>query len=196
MLGFGAENKTPQNILRTGQCVVNLPDETMAHHVNNLATTTGIENPSTSKVARGYRYVKDKWFCADLSSQASQFVRPARIRECPVQMECELAASHPLMQDSPDRAGFLLTIELRVLCVHVLDSLRMTGHANRIDPDKWRPMIMSFQQLFGLKDRKLAESDLAKIDEEHYRALTASDDVNVPSDMDKKIRGRGGNSLD
>lgn len=30
-------------------------------------------------------------------------------------------------------------------------------------------MIMSFQNLYGLKDGKLAESTLAQIDEESYR---------------------------
>lgn len=82
ILGFGAESKTPINILRTGQCVVNLPDDSMAHHVNLLADTTGTENVSDSKKDRGYRYVKDKWTCAELTPQNSDLVRPRRILEC------------------------------------------------------------------------------------------------------------------
>ncbi|WP_186004545.1 hypothetical protein [Isoptericola variabilis] len=46
--------------------------------------------------------------------------------------------------------------------------LRRAGHANRVDPDRWRPLIMSFQQLYGLDDR-VRPSRLATIAEEHYR---------------------------
>lgn len=114
ILGFSSESKTPQNILRTGQCVVNLPDDSMARHINLLATTTGSKNVSASKVERNYRYVHDKWSVAELTPQPSTLVRPARIRECPVQMECELAKSHELIDDFPDLKGLLVAIELKV----------------------------------------------------------------------------------
>ncbi len=169
ILGFGAGSQTPQNILRTRHCTVNLPEDALVASVNALATTTGTPEPSASKTARGYRYVKDKWAVAGLTPQASELVRPPRIQECPVQMECELVDSHGLMQDAPAMAGALVVLELKVLRVHVLERLRMLGHVNRIDPDRWRPMIMSFQQLYGLGDTKIAPSQLAKIDEELYR---------------------------
>lgn len=38
----------------------------------------------------------------------------------------------------------------------------------RIDPDAWRPLIMSFQHYYGLGGR-LHPSRLASIDEEWYR---------------------------
>lgn len=171
ILGFAAESQTPQNVLRSGHCTVNLPEDALVASVNALATTTGMPKPSASKIARGYRHVKDKWAVAGLTPQASQLVRPPRVRECPVQMECELVESHGLMQDAPAMAGALVILELKVLRVHVLERLRMPGHANRIDPDRWRPMIMSFQQLYGLRDTKVAPSQLAEIDEELYRPL-------------------------
>ncbi|OAR00021.1 hypothetical protein LLEC1_00482 [Akanthomyces lecanii] len=169
VLGFAAGSQTPQNIIRSGHCTVNLPEDALVASVNALATTTGTPEPSASKIARGYRHVKDKWAVAGLTPQASQLVRPPRIRECPVQMECELVDSHGLMQDTPMMAGALVVLELKVLRVHVLERLRMPGHVNRIDPDRWRPMIMSFQQLYGLRDTKIAPSQLAEVDEELYR---------------------------
>ncbi|KAJ6782803.1 hypothetical protein PWT90_09673 [Aphanocladium album] len=172
VLGFGSGSKTPQNILRSGHCTVNLPEDTQIASVNALATTTGSPEPSASKISRGYRYVKDKWAVAGLTPQGSDVVRPPRIRECPVQMECELVDSHGLMQELPAMAGALIVLELKVLRVHVLERLRMAGHVNRIDPDKWRPMIMSFQQLYGLRDTKIAPSQLALINEELYRPST------------------------
>lgn len=47
----------------------------------------------------------------------------------------------------------------------------MEGFENTVDPDKWRPMIMSFQQLYGLAPRKIAESVLGRIPEEAYRPI-------------------------
>ena len=187
ILGFLASSKTPLNILRTGQCVVNLPDDSMAGPINALASTTGTEHLDAGKIDRGYRYVKDKWTCAGLTPMASDFVRPARIRESPVHMECELVGTHDVMQDLPDRAGFLVVLELRVLRIHVRDEIRMAGTVNRIDPDKWRPMIMSFQELYGLSSGKMAPSQLGKVEEEKYRALTRSDQVELPGDADKEL---------
>jgi hypothetical protein len=45
----------------------------------------------------------------------------------------------------------------------------MDGEANRIDPDKWQPLIMSFQKFFGLERKQLHESTLVKISESLYR---------------------------
>jgi len=35
---------------------------------------------------------------------------------------------------------------MRIERVHVEEGLLMEGERDRIDPDKWRPLIMSFQQ--------------------------------------------------
>lgn len=184
ILGFSSESKTPQNILRTGQCVVNLVDDSMTGPVNELASTTGSPEPSKSKIDRGYRYVKDKWAVAGLTQQESDFVKVPRVRECQVQMECELATVFPMMEDVPDRAGVLALLELKVLRTHILDHLRVDGHPNRVDPDKWKPMFMSFQELYGLQDGKLGTSSLARVHEEKYRALTRSDVVASVGDGD------------
>lgn len=52
--------------------------------------------------------------------------------------------------------------------VHVHPDIRLAGTENRIDPDTWRPLIMSFQHYYGLGGR-LHSSKLATIDEEWYR---------------------------
>jgi hypothetical protein len=44
----------------------------------------------------------------------------------------------------------------------------MEGYANRIDPARWRPLIMSFAQFFGLGD-SVHHSTLGEIPEEAYR---------------------------
>jgi len=51
----------------------------------------------------------------------------------------------------------------------VEEGILVKGERDRIDPDKWRPLIMSFQQFYGLAPGKLHESTLAKIPESLYR---------------------------
>jgi hypothetical protein len=48
-------------------------------------------------------------------------------------------------------------------------------------------MIMSLQELYGLRKGKLGSSSLAKVNEEKYRALTRSDVVALPGDDDDAI---------
>jgi flavin reductase (DIM6/NTAB) family NADH-FMN oxidoreductase RutF len=176
ILGFSGSSKTPSNILRTRQCVVNLPDASMVGHINGLALTTGTDPVPDWKKSNGYHFIQDKWSAAGLTPQPSVSVAPARVRECPVQMECELAMEHPMFQDKTNGlTGRLVAIELRVVKVHVVDSIRLEGYSNRIDPDKWQPLIMSFQHFYGLSGPKIAPSKLAGVDEEAYRPLADAD---------------------
>lgn len=53
--------------------------------------------------------------------------------------------------------------------VHIEESIWLAGEPNRIDPDKWRPLIMSFQEFYGLGSR-LQSSTLGQIPEYLYRS--------------------------
>ena len=66
------------------------------------------------------------------------------------------------------RRGGLVALELRIVRIHVDDAIRMDGYDDRIDPAKWRPLIMSFQQFFGLGEM-VHESTLSRIPESSYR---------------------------
>ncbi|HEU4642681.1 MAG TPA: flavin reductase family protein [Gemmatimonadaceae bacterium] len=172
MLGLGARSHTPANILRTGECVLNLPSVEQVAQVNRLARTTGSDPVPPHKVAMGYRHERDKFGVAGLTPVESDLVAPPRVAECPVQLEAVLEGVHPLAESQPERRGRLVALEVRVVRVHVDERIRMAGHANRIDPVRWRPLIMSFQQFFGLGDM-LHHSTLAEIPEEAYRARPA-----------------------
>lgn len=54
-------------------------------------------------------------------------------------------------------------------CVLNLPPESMAAYVDRIDPDKWRPSIMSFQHFYGLKPGTVHGSELAKIPEAAYR---------------------------
>lgn len=58
--------------------------------------------------------------------------------------------------------------ETRIRRVHVDESILVDGQRDRIDPDKWRPLIMSFQRFYGLGPQ-VHDSTLAKIPEAMYR---------------------------
>lgn len=180
MLGFGARSHTPANILRTGECVLNLPSAAQAGAVNRLAKTTGSHPVPPHKAAMGYVTERDKFGAAGLTAADADLVAPPRVAECPVNLEATLEAVHPLAVRDDERRGGLVALEVRIVRVHVHESIRLPGHPNRIDPDRWRPMIMSFQHLYGVGER-LEPSRLAEIDESAYRPKKAAPRIAAPA---------------
>jgi flavin reductase (DIM6/NTAB) family NADH-FMN oxidoreductase RutF len=168
MLGLGARSKTPQNLIRTGECVLNLPSDNLVEMVNRLALTTGSDPVPPHKAQKGYRFERDKFGLSGFTTADSETVAAPRARECPVQLEAKLESVHKLEEDDEQRKGSLVGLEVRVTRVHIHTSIQMDGAENRIDPDKWRPLIMSFQKFYGLGPQ-LHESTLATIPEEMYR---------------------------
>jgi flavin reductase (DIM6/NTAB) family NADH-FMN oxidoreductase RutF len=172
LLGFGARSHTPANLLRTGECVLNLPSVDQVGAVDRLARTTGSNPVPPHKVAMGYRHEADKLGTSGLHAEPAELVAPPRLRECPVQLEATLVDSYPLAAGDPQRAGKLLALEVRILRVHVEESVLVPGTTDRIDPDRWRPLIMSFTHFYGLGE-KVHGSRLAEIPESAYRPVAA-----------------------
>ena len=172
MLGFGARSHTPANIQRTGECVLNLPSVDQVAAVNRLARTTGSDPVPEWKAQNGYRHVRDKFGIAGLTPLPGDTVGAPRVAECPIHLEAVLESVHPLAVRDPARRGRSLALELRIVRVHVADEVRLAGHADRIDPDRWRPLIMSFQHFYGLGER-VHDSTLARIPEAAYRPSRA-----------------------
>ncbi|MEC3976562.1 flavin reductase family protein [Amycolatopsis sp. H20-H5] len=168
VLGLGARAQTAHNLLRTRECVLNLPSDALVSHVDKLALTTGSDPVPPGKWKRGYRHEPDKFGRAGLTPVASETVSPPRVAECPVAMEAVVEAVHGIAEDDPEQRGGIVTIEVRVQRVHVHDTIRVPGSPDRIDPDRWRPLIMSFQHYYGLSPR-LHDSRLATIPEDFYR---------------------------
>ncbi len=83
-------------------------------------------------------------------------------------MEAVVEALHGVAEHDPAQQGRIVTIEVRIQRVHLHDDILLDGDPNRVDPDAWRPLIMSFQQFYGLGPR-LRPSTLAEIPEVMYR---------------------------
>ena len=171
MLGFGARSKTPQNVLRTGECVLNLPSVAQVAQVDRLALLTGSDPVPPHKTALGYRHEPDKFGVAGLTPVPSVDVAPPRVAECPVQLEAVLEGTHRLGDADAMRRGVHVALEVRVVRVHVDESILVAGEENRIDPAKWRPLVMSFRQFFGLGEM-VHPSRLAEGSESVYRPRT------------------------
>ncbi|WP_034620704.1 flavin reductase family protein [Cellulomonas sp. URHE0023] len=164
VIGLGRRSRTLANLAETGQCVLNLPSVHQVGAVDRLALTTGNDPVSARKRAVGYRYEPDKFGRAGVTPAESTTVAPSRVAECPVHLEATVTHIHALGGSD----GGTAAVELTVTHVHVEESLKVAGTANRIDPDRWRPLIMSFQQFYGLGDR-VRPSTLSSIAEEWYR---------------------------
>lgn len=169
MLGLVASSKTTQNMFRTGECVLSLPSVNEVAAVNRLALTTGSNPVPEFKLNKGYRYEPDKFGLAGLTPTASKTVAPPRVLECPVQLEAVVEATHRLAEGDSLQHGFIVSFEVRIQRVHLKESLLISGESNRIDPGKWRPLIMSFQRYFGLGP-ELHASTLANIPESVYQS--------------------------
>jgi flavin reductase (DIM6/NTAB) family NADH-FMN oxidoreductase RutF len=179
MLGFEAVSQTPKNIIRTGECVINLPSADQVDAVNRLSMLTGSNPVPSGKTLRGYKYCPDKFGAARLTPIASETVAPPRVLECPIQLEAQLVRVNPVMTDEYNYEVHgrsaectlegIVCLEVRIQRVHAHPSLLMKNDSNRIDPNLWRPLIMSFCRYYGLGP-ELATSKLAQIPEEQYRS--------------------------
>lgn len=156
-------------MLRSGECVLNLPSINEVAAVNRLALTTGSNPVPKSKMQKGYRYEADKFGISGLTPKKSETVTPPCIQECPVQLEAVVEATHPIADDDSMQRGYIVCLEVRITRVHIEESILLNGASDRIDPDKWKPLIMSFQKFYSTGS-ELQASTLASIPESLYKS--------------------------
>jgi flavin reductase (DIM6/NTAB) family NADH-FMN oxidoreductase RutF len=168
MLGLDASSQTLHNLRRQRECVLNLASVAEAAAVNRLALTTGSAPMPMHKQWLGYRHVVNKFAQAGLSPQASVQVAPPRVQECQVQLEAEVVDVRPFGAQDPRLPIASAMVELRIVRAHVHESILQSEHAERIDPQRWRPLMMKFRQLYGDGAQVVPASRLANGPEEMY----------------------------
>lgn len=167
MLGLDASSRTTRNLRRHPECVLNLVDAGLVAAVDRLALTTGSEMLPPHKQLLGYRSVADKFAHAGLTPQAGEAVSPQRIAECRVQLEAVVAQVQPFAREDRRLPVPACAVEVRIVHAHVAPSLLAGSGSDRIDPDAWNPLLMSFRQFYARGER-LQPSRLARAPEEAY----------------------------
>jgi flavin reductase (DIM6/NTAB) family NADH-FMN oxidoreductase RutF len=162
MLGLGQSSQTSDNLIRTRECVINLPAQEHVTQVDKLALTTGKDPVPEKKRDWGYRHEADKFGIAGFTPARSQSVAAPRVLECPVQMEGIVHDIRPFGKNVHANA-----FEVHIVKLHVDEKLLTQNHPRpHIDPVRWRPLIMSFCRFFGLGGEvhpsRLAESGFMK----------------------------------
>jgi flavin reductase (DIM6/NTAB) family NADH-FMN oxidoreductase RutF len=175
VLGLSAASKTTENLMRTRECVLNLPSMDQADAFDRLALTSGTDPVPHGKPTRGYRHEQHKFSLAQLTPVASETVESPRALECPVHLEARVEHWRGLAENSEQVRGRTVIFETCIQRVHLASLILKDGNPNRVDPDKWRPLIMSFAKLYGLTSEQMLPSKLAQVPEDLYR----SPDVDV-----------------
>jgi len=129
------------------------------------------------KIGWGYRYEPDKFDIAGLTPMRSLAVAPPRIAECPVQMEGIVHEWRPFGKNVSAN-----TFEIHVVKLHVEESLLIGSESHpHIDPQKWRPLFMSFCRFFGIGGEvhpsRLAESNFMNFVKKETGAQPANGNV-------------------
>ncbi len=158
LLGMSRRSRTVENLAREGQCVLNLPSSAQAAAVDRLALLTGSDPVPPYKAAMGYRHEARKFEAAGLTPLASDLVKPPRALECPVHLEAEVREIHQV----GDTDSHLAALEVQVVRVHIEAALMLPREGDYVDPARWRPLIMSFCDFFGLEGGPLLPSRLAR----------------------------------
>ncbi|WP_068504144.1 flavin reductase family protein [Paenibacillus kribbensis] len=143
VLGIGIGGKAFENMKRHPECAINVPGPSMWENVERLAPYTGKHPVPTEKEQNGFTYQKDKYAISGLTLVDSKSVKPARIRECPIQIEAEVRDIR-----IPEHAPYFAIVETQAVQVHVHQDM-ILGE-NHIDPAKWSPLIYNFRHYFGL----------------------------------------------
>jgi flavin reductase (DIM6/NTAB) family NADH-FMN oxidoreductase RutF len=168
VIGLATPSQTTKNILRTGEGVLNLASVNNVAAVNRLARTTGSNPVPAGKQQKGYLYEPHKFERAGLTPIPADIVAAPLVQQCPVQLEAVLVNAHSLAAEDEVMKNRIMIIELRIVRVHIEESILMDGYANRVDPNKWKPLIMSFQKFYSVSD-ELQHSILSEIPESLYR---------------------------
>lgn len=143
ILGIGLGGKSIENLERNRECVINLPSSSQWKQVEKIAPYTGLEHVPVYKQEMGYTYQKDKFALAGLTPLDSKFVKPQRIKECPLQIETIVKQIR-----IPEYDPFFAIVETEVVHVHAHEEI-ILGE-NHIDPQKWSPLFYNFRHYFSI----------------------------------------------
>ncbi len=167
MIGLDATSKSTENLKRNGECILNLASGDLAPKVNKLALLTGSEAIPLHKKMLGYKHSKNKFIHSGFTPQENGTGKLSAITECPIHLHARVNTISEFGQGDERMAVPAYSIELNIKTVSAVPSVLMEGSNNKIDPNKWNPLIMNFREFFSLS-AQLNESRLARKPEALY----------------------------
>ncbi|MDH2924402.1 flavin reductase (DIM6/NTAB) family NADH-FMN oxidoreductase RutF [Nicoletella semolina] len=141
VIGVGICGKAFENLQRCPEAVVNLPDSSLWQKIEKIASLTAKSSIPDHK-KDFYQFCDDKFSYAGFTTQPSLKVKPLRIAECPLQAETTVS-------NITERDSYAI-IELKIQQIHAQSDLISTE--NKIDPQKWHPLIYNFRSYHGLSE--------------------------------------------
>lgn len=142
VLGIESDGQTIENLKRRDGLTVNFPSPELWPAVECLAEVTGRRVVPEAKAVR-YRHVSDKFALAGLHREDSDLVAPPRVAECALQFEARVRRLTAGVEP-----GYFM-VEAQVVRVHADPRILIEG-TDRIDPQRWNPIVFSFRQYFEL----------------------------------------------
>lgn len=148
VLGLNSTAQGAANLLREGDCTLNLPSADLWQRVERIARTTGADPVPGYKAAMGFVHEADKFSLGGFTAQDSVDVGPPRIRECPLQFEARILACHKSALDRPDTEVTHLIFEVEACRIHARRTMVVPG-TNHINTAEWNPLHYVFRHYFG-----------------------------------------------
>ncbi|QSR45207.1 flavin reductase family protein [Aeromonas dhakensis] len=138
VIGLSLNSKAIENIENCPEVVLNIASDNLSDNIESIAKFTGKDPVPSEKT--GFNYCGDKFSLGGFTEQESCTVKPSRIQECLIQVECTV-------EHITKRNNFAI-VELRVSHVHVDTSLLKQDDI--IDADLWSPLIYNFRSYHGI----------------------------------------------
>ncbi len=139
-LGLPWQSTTANNLMRTSECVINLPGAETVAAIERLAQTVTSIDFNFSQVVVGGRLTP-----AHMTLVPSEAVSALRALECPMQLEARIESGIDMM--ARERIVPLdksLTFGLNVLRVHVDASVVLSGAR----PNMWTPLMKCLREAY------------------------------------------------
>ncbi len=153
VIGLAGGGQGLANLLREGECVLNLAGVDQHAAVERLAPTSGYDPVPAWKREVGYRHEADKFALAGWHALPSLAVAVPRIAECPLQLEARLCHALPRPIEAwRATAGGYTVLELEVLRIHAHTDI-VVPDTQHIDPSRYHPLFYVFRHYFGCGPR-------------------------------------------
>lgn len=131
VIGLLKGSKCHENIVNGSDVTINIPSSSLWYNIEN------IRNFSAKKENQGKIYSKNKIELSGLTELRALHVKLPRLLECPIQIEAKIKQ----IIDS----DFFAMVELD--CIEYFASSAILDAELQINPDKWHPLILKFNEI-------------------------------------------------